>query len=352
MIRWLVRLYAFLLRLYPAGFRAAFAGEMVDVFGQGLHDARRRGWGVLLLRCGREFAALLPAVLREQWYNLRQEDALMSDTQMVNRDGDSALLRPATPVEITAGVLPFILFGLMFVLNGVDSHRSLWAMSTIVPYLVVHVLVLVGLGVGWARGFPRWSNAYLGLALMTSVWLAGIMTAGFRLFGYTFGRERWGWRAWAPLLLLAAVMLLLTRSARPLRRLLHGLRRDWTQLSFALYAAVSWLLMLVTLDSRMIYNDTVYLPLHMGLLALATAVGAYFYMRNRRPWTRALALQAALLLYLPIGLFIGALDGHIAFGFPGTPLDWLLYLLLWLAWVSVPLWPGLARGAARLVRPA
>jgi len=43
---------------------------------------------------------------------------------------------------------------------------------------------------------------------MTSSWLAGTATFGFRLFGYTFGREQWGWRPWPRVLALQATLIL------------------------------------------------------------------------------------------------------------------------------------------------
>jgi len=59
---WTTRLYALLLRLYPAAFRAEFGAEMTAVFTQALADARQRGRSALLTWCGREFTTLLGQV--------------------------------------------------------------------------------------------------------------------------------------------------------------------------------------------------------------------------------------------------------------------------------------------------
>lgn len=245
---------------------------------------------------------------------LRREEAIMKHHDLPADHGDDA--RAETPLEIMAGVLPFILFGLKFTLEGVD--------------------------------YPRQSSW---VVLMTSIWLAGVVTRGYRLFGYTFGREQWGWRGWLPLLALAAVMLLFTRSYQPLRRLFQDVRRDWTRLSFALYAAVAWLLMVSTYDGKTWYNQTFYLALNLFLLTLVFAGGAFLYMRDQRPWPRTLALPAALILYLLVALLVTALDGHSEFGSPSTAFGWLSYLLLLLMWVSVPLWPAAARHVWRRFRP-
>ena len=164
---------------------------------------------------------------------------------------DADVARAETPLAIIAGIFPFILFGLMFTLKEVDYHMPLhWLIHGFVGDRIVHIILLVGLGIGWALRFPRWSYAYLGVVVMTSSWLAVTATPGFHLFGYTFGPEQWGWRAWVPLLVLTAVMLLFTRSLQPLAQLFQGIRRDWTRLSFALYAALTWLMLGMTYDGK------------------------------------------------------------------------------------------------------
>jgi len=50
----LSRGYRSLLRLYPASFRAEFAAEMEEVFGEAVADAARRGRGALARLCLRE----------------------------------------------------------------------------------------------------------------------------------------------------------------------------------------------------------------------------------------------------------------------------------------------------------
>lgn len=348
---WLTRIYRLLLRLYPAGFRDEFTEEMTDVFVRAMSDARQRGRLSLLLWFGQEVTGVLTVLARELWLRLRREDGAMNPLMSGNHVDDADISGAQTPLKIIAGILPFILFGLMFTLLGIDYHRPLtWMRNGMASFLIIHVLLLVGLGVGWAKRFPRWSYAYLGAVVMTSIWLAGISSFGYRLFGYTFGREQWGWRAWVPLFILTVVMLLVTRSPRRLARLFQGVRRDWTRLSFALYAAVAWLLLLVTYDSKSWYNQTIFLPLNMFLLTLLITGGALFYMQERRPWPRVLALQATLILFFLVSALVTTLDGHVEFGSPSTVVGWLMYLLLLLMWVSVPLAPGVAHWAWRRLR--
>ena len=223
MLLWLmIRLYARMLRFYPAHFRDAFAEEMTAVFIEALSAIEQKGWLSLLIWCGREFTSLVTAIMREQWHSLRQEKAVMNPILPANYVHDADIARAETPLAIIAGIFPFILFGLMFTLKEVDYHMPLhWLIHGFVGDRIVHIILLVGLGIGWALRFPRWSYAYLGVVVMTSSWLAVTATPGFHLFGYTFGREQWGWRAWVPLLVLTAVMLLFTRSLQPLAQLFH-----------------------------------------------------------------------------------------------------------------------------------
>jgi hypothetical protein len=352
---WATRLYALLLRLYPTDFRAEFGEEMTAVFTQALADAQQRGRPALLIWYGREFASLLAMLMREQWRSWRREEVVMNPTISVNHTLDTDQSERATPLAILAGMLPFVLSGLVYVLKGVNYHAPLaWlgrGTSGLHGYLDLIVLgfALIGLGIGWAQRFPRWSYAYLGVTVMNSVWLADVSTSGFRLFGYTFGREQWGWRGWLPLLALIVLMLLLTRSLRPLAQLLQDIRRDWTLLSFALYAALAWLFLGVAYDNKSWYDQTLYLPLNLFLQMLALTGGAFFYMCGRRQWLRALALPIAFILTVPISALVTSLAGFS--GSPTTAVGKIILPLLWLGWASVPLWPGFAGQLWRRFRP-
>jgi hypothetical protein len=238
----------------------------------------------------------------------------------------------------------------MFVLRGVNYHKPLsWMERGIYDDLIVLVSLLIGLGIGWARRFPRWSYAYLGVTIMSSVGLAGVVTRSLRLFGYTFGSGRWGWRGWLPLLALTAVMLLITRSLQPLTQLFRDIRRDWTLLSFAIYAALSWLFLGVAYDNKTWYGQTLYLPLNLFLQTLVITGGAFFYMRGRRQWLRTLALPVAFILTAPISAMVTTLSGFS--GASTTAVGHIILPLLWLGWASVPLWPGFANQLWRRFRP-
>lgn len=174
-MKWTVRIYRLLLRLYPPDFHDEFSGEMTAVFTQALADAQRQGRITLLIWYGREFASLLAALMQEQWRSWRREEAVMNPTNPVNLTLDTDQSEPETPLAILAGILPFVLSGLMYVLKGVNYHAPLawmgYGVYGIHGYLglIVLGLTLIGLGIGWALRFPRWSYAYLGMTVMSSV---------------------------------------------------------------------------------------------------------------------------------------------------------------------------------------
>jgi hypothetical protein len=149
---------------------------------------------------------------------------------------------------------------------------------------------MVVLGVSWVKGFPRWCYPYWALGLAFSGQLVSAATPGLRIFGHTFGHdELWGWRAWIPVLVVAAVALLLSRSVRPLRQLVMGVWHDWTRLSFGFYGLLPLVLMIVFDE---VHGEGPY----MAVLSVVLAMGALAYMRSIKTWQRALALLGGLTL--------------------------------------------------------
>jgi hypothetical protein len=354
-MKWATRLYTLLSRLYPPDYYDEFGEEMTAVFTQALADTQRHSRTAMLIWYGHEFASLLAALIRERWCSWRREETVMKTSNPFTHTLKTYHSEPETPLAMLAGMLPFVLFGSLYVLKGVNYHTPLaWlgrGVYGIHGYLelIVLGLTLIGLGIGWARRFPRWSYAYLGVTVMSSVLLADVSTSGLRLFGYTFGREAWSWRGWLPLLALTAIMLLLTRSFRPLGQLIQNIRRDWTLLSFALYAALAQLFLVVAYDNKSWYGETLYLPLNLFLQMLVFIGGAYIYMRGQRQWLRTLALPVAFILLVPISNLVTTLADYS--GSQTTDVGKIILPLVWLGWASVPLWPGVASQLWQRFRP-
>lgn len=269
-------------------------------------------------------------------------------------DSDSSLTRnlrqvgppAATPWAVFAGVLPVLLSGLVVVVQAFyypGQVRGLTHSAQL--YLGLYAVLLVGLGVGWAKRFPRWSYGYLGIVLIMALWFANAATPGLQLFGHRFGRELWGVLGWLPLLGLFVLMLLLTRSLQPLRGLARDVREDWSLLSLALYGVVAWVSLIASFDNYGWYNNGRVLLFNLVVQTVLFSGGAFFYMRQRGRWRGVLALQAALLLHFAMEWLAAGIDGSFEPMAPARTVYGIISYLFFIAlWVTPPLWPALVRG--------
>jgi hypothetical protein len=202
--------------------------------------------------------------------------------------------------EALAGMVPFLIIGLAAML--IEWPRAVIPLPTCLNYLAGglflggYLVLVVGLGIGWVKGFPRWSYSYVGYVLIFALYMMNVATPQLRIFNYTFQRnELWGWRSWIPFLVIAAIALVLTRSLRPLFRLVTNVCKDWTQLSFGLYGMMP-LAVLLAFDEV----DNSYQFPYMLLLTLILVEGALAYMRSARTWQRALALLVSTTLAVTV----------------------------------------------------
>jgi hypothetical protein len=205
---------------------------------------------------------------------------------------------PSSWAETVAGMIPFLLHPIFFVFGSVMvSLVKDWSPPEPVVLTISSALALIYagavmtvLGTSWVKGFPRWCYPYWALGLAFSALLVGAATPGLRIFGHTFGRnELWGWRAWIPVLVVAMVALLLSRSVRPLRQLVVGIWHDWTRLSFGFYGFLPLALMIVFDE---VHGEEPY----VAVLGVILAIGALAYMRSSRTWQRALTLLLGMTL--------------------------------------------------------
>lgn len=205
---------------------------------------------------------------------------------------------PSSWAETLAGMVPFLLHPIFFVFGSamaalVKDWSPLEPVSLIISSalaLIYAGAVMTVLGMSWVKGFPRWCYPYWALGLAFSSLLVGAATPGLRIFGHTFGsNELWGWRAWIPVLVVAVVALLLSRSVRPLRQLVTGVWHDWTRLSFGFYGLLPLALMIVFDE---VHGEEPY----VAVLGVILAIGALAYMRSARTWQRALTLLLGMTL--------------------------------------------------------
>jgi hypothetical protein len=197
-----------------------------------------------------------------------------------------------------AGSLLFIVYGLVLILGEIPPE---WKLQGLVTFLYgiffVFGLLLpsIGFGVGWVRGFPRWSFPYLGMMLFLATYLQRVSTPGLRIGTLEFfGDEAWGWRAWIPCLAATLIALSVTRfSSAPLRGLLRRVWEDWTLLSFAMFGCLPLLAIFGFEEIEYLYS----LPF-MLLLSILLLLTAVIYLHARLFWQRVLSLLLGTLLFV------------------------------------------------------
>jgi hypothetical protein len=343
----LTRWYARLLRLYPRGFRAEFGNEMQAVFAQTLDGVEGAGLSPAQRRF--EMARLF---VKETW---DLPAAVLSAVRFESNPGRQeapagASGGPGAPPLWTGqgepwgrallGAVPFLLFGLAYAIQALAELGAFgeyadrgWIVAKYAPP-PVYFIVAIGLLAGWLKRFPRWSIAYLGATLYF-----GWQYSNGRYYGVVYG-----WRAWIPPLVVALVALLVTRSLRPLGRLVRGVWDDWTQLSFLLYAFALPMATIVFFDSD--WGTLALVGLVVDTMLLAA--GAVLYLRLATTLHRVLALQVAMFsLYLRNVLMGGWYPAeHVAAGERVSP---VAMLTLVLGWGGLMLLPGLVGLLRRLM---
>jgi hypothetical protein len=355
--RLLTRLHSHLLKLYPDRFLNEFGEEMGDVFAQsmtGLDNsstppATRR---VKMIRIFfREVWYFPLAYLAARRYQVSLGDGETPAGRASYGEGEVTETwggRSAPWGSALVGALPFLLFGLAYLLDGfaeLGGHNSLAfnlldgsfnrpAMS-LTPLMGVYFVSALGLLFGLLKGFPRWSYAYLGMSFY---------------FGWSFNNQNYygvfyKWWVWLPMFVAILLGLLLTRSLKPLVRLLQGVWNDWTRLSFALYAFGLPMFTVIFFDEDWgglqlfgLFFDTVLLA------ALAVA-----FLRSRTTLARVLSLEAAVLI-LVVKWLLGS--GYPSFDEPLQVLHfWLLFIIIYFGFLLLPAVIGLLKRGVDALTP-
>jgi hypothetical protein len=239
---------------------------------------------------------------------------------------------PTGWAEVLLGILPFFVFGIIYLIQAASELGWLagwpagWAHS---GPLIAYGLVSSGLILSWIMGFPRWSLAYLGMGLYF-----GYSTSRTHIYGAPYGLQ-----GWLPLLTGLLVGLLVSQTFLPLIRLLFSIWKDWSRLSFGIYAYLLPLMTIIFFDSN--WGE----PEFFGLIfdTLLLTAGAVAYLRARTIWRRAISLQVVMVVMLVRGLLLGdwfgGLDKLASTNLPGLG----LVVLMWGGLMFVPGLIGLLR---------
>jgi hypothetical protein len=344
----LLRVYAALLRLYPHRFRAEFGDEMQRVFADMVNDAARRGRVSLMRVCARELWGLSTALLSEHWSSYREG-------QMNTIPGmHQAAARQDAPSSESwqaalATAVPFLVYGLALVMERIvtpDMYgRTSLPPGPLLVRLVGYLILLIGLGAGWVKGFPRWAVGYLSVAFVTMLWWMDLAAPHLRSLGIVISNdwyERLGWRALIPFGVMTVTALAWTRSLRPLRQLVVGVWEDWTRVSLVLYGLFVGLMLVAGSDS---FHHP-WLNVSMLVSTCILALGASAYARVGGTWRGVAVLLLALFAAGGIGGLITS-GGYSTVPSSSSLKQWPWYvetlrvLLVMSVWVGVMYAPGL-----------
>lgn len=290
----IIRLYKMLLCLYPQWFRGEFGEEMLAVFADALAN------------CSGVWASVRP-FLRE----LRDlPGALINAYQATLFEGgkmsvENKFISKSTPTQAAFGLLPFLAYGIVVLIS---NRFQLRIPQGVYLDFSFYLLALIGLLIGWLRGFPLWSYSYLGWALVFAWSWTNMHTGGFELFGYVFTRqEAWGYRIWIPFGVTILIALIWTRSLNSIKKFFTDIWNDWSRLILTSFTLGSWMLL--------IYDENHHPWLMLFILgsALITSAGVWFFLRSARLIGRVFSI---------IGSFLGA---AILGGISYATWDWRAY---------------------------
>jgi hypothetical protein len=187
--------------------------------------------------------------------------------------------RSATWGETLLALGPLLLFPVLYLLGIIlapfinDLNDPGLGLGITFSVIGIPLIILVA---GWVKKFPRWCFPYWGFALLITLYM-------YKFTGTIAGYQvRGGVWVWGPLVGVALVGLLWTRSLQPVYVLLKAIRQDWTLLSFTFYGALP-LLLIAAYDE--VHNKGL-----MNTLMLIQAVGAFYYMRRQNIWPRFASL--------------------------------------------------------------
>jgi len=202
---------------------------------------------------------------------------------------------PSTRWQALLGTLPFLAFGISTMIGKVDHIYRLRAHHA---DLAVYAFALVGLLIGWIRGFPLWSYSYLGWSLLLA-------------WAYTNNGTKWNSQIGIPFGIMVLIALLWTRSLTPLKKFLRDCWNDWTRLSLMMYAMGAWVWMIYD------ENHHPYLVVFVFISALVATAATWVFMQSSSTKSRVLSIIAGFIIGKIISdINYATWDYRAYFGFP------------------------------------
>ena len=206
------------------------------------------------------------------------------------------------PAELLAALTIFlipIIFSLLVMIVGVDNLNKLPNWLDIILQIFFLGSLIAAFGFAMIRGLPRWSPPYLGILIVTWLFIGPMQ----RLSGWAYAnifsslghKSTWamlervlyqgvqGGIFWSSVLLIAVILITLLRLFPYTRSLWQRVRNDWTQLSFLVYGGIVLYILFIFDEYR-----------QKELWSLASwiflAIGCLLYLFSKEKYQRILTL--------------------------------------------------------------
>lgn len=331
------RMYGIFLNLYPRMYLEEYGEELQIVFNLSMDDATRMGKFETVRVVLQELFGLPKAALFEHLRERRR-------AKMIGKFAPRFDFPQGSKAESLAILAPFIVtyiaFGSMILLfNYLNNNPSapFWLEVIIGLAFLGSIFTMFLIGLRW--GLPRWFLPYLGfvLSIINIYVFNGSLDPEWNGLQFLY-RSSWFLGAiafeglfWVGLIVLVILLVSFAAMIPRFRPFYQRLREDWTLLTFVLYGAAPFA-MVLTFDEYQgegPYVLTAYLIL---------AVGGWFYLRNDAPWKRFWSLFVGLALSMAVaavgkGILFTPIPGY-GFTWQGEMMSTVV-MWLWLALVML-----------------
>jgi len=272
-----VNVYAYLLKLYPPGYKSDFGLEREEVLFQALEDANTLGNRALFYLVIRELRDFPISAIRA---NVRELEVMMKAIE--TRIGKERF----SWIGLLLGIWPFLFLGPVMAvvpylpLNGSKNfnfYSPLWL-------AVVAFSMLIGIYVGLKKGFPRWVYPYLvplffAIVIPLLDWLSPILP-----------KKHSPWVDIAFILIgilgIGALAIFLLNRFHLTRKIYDDIRNDWTRLSFGMLVLLAFYAGIYMGDHLPPFSVAILVP------SVVVLLGAVMYLFSPRQLWRSITLIA------------------------------------------------------------
>ena len=276
---WLVQVYAWMLRLYPPHYQIEFADERQEVFTLALQAAVPKGNRALIRLMLRELRDLPFSAARA---NIREWEGVMKTLKNKFREDRLSW------IGLLLALCPYLFLGPVMAVAPYLPRQAAEFYDYDPPIWLAPVVLfsIIGVVVGWRKGFPRWVYPYLVILFIAILNLLGNMLSAVLGIGNNPS---------LPILLgsyvgFGAVAAFGLSRIPSTRKIIRDVRADWTRLSFGMMAYLAWVTGFYGGDHLPSFGPGVWLP----PLIIVAGVTVYLFCRSRVQ--RSLALVITMFL--------------------------------------------------------